>query len=126
MIFIVANHNPYPIINRLANAETLPIYGRKCMYRHGEIGKSGSIFFTHESLNIALLRSWHFKGEMDARSDMFLAVQEFGQSLLNQQHFAEEDITSRLEELENEKNQLYDCWQEQLHLLNQSYDLQVM
>ncbi|XP_070576983.1 spectrin beta chain, non-erythrocytic 5-like isoform X4 [Ptychodera flava] len=65
------------------------------------------------------------KVEIDSRDTSFKAVTEFGENLINSDHYAAEDIKQTLQNLALARQNLYDTWEEQKVLLAQCYDLMV-
>ncbi|XP_078000869.1 spectrin beta chain, non-erythrocytic 5-like isoform X3 [Glandiceps talaboti] len=65
------------------------------------------------------------KVEIDSRDSSFKAVTEFGENLINSDHYASEDIKQTLQHLALARQNLYDTWEEQKQLLAQCYDLMV-
>ncbi|XP_065209601.1 spectrin alpha chain isoform X2 [Planococcus citri] len=72
-----------------------------------------------------LERHQEHKGEIDAREDSFRSTDEAGQTLVNRNHFAAEDIKDKLAALSSEKASLVTLWEERRILYEQCMDLQL-
>lgn len=72
-----------------------------------------------------LERHQEHKGEIDAREDSFRGATEAGQSLLDRNHYAAEDIREKLNALANDKTHLLTLWEERRILYEQCMDLQL-
>uniref|UniRef100_A0A4D5R8U1 Spectrin alpha chain n=2 Tax=Scolopendra TaxID=41364 RepID=A0A4D5R8U1_SCOVI len=72
-----------------------------------------------------LERHQEHKGEIDAREDSFRATAEAGQILLDNNHFASEEVKEKLVILANEKTSLLSLWEERRILYEQCMDLQL-
>ncbi|XP_078606070.1 spectrin alpha chain, non-erythrocytic 1-like isoform X30 [Branchiostoma floridae x Branchiostoma japonicum] len=65
------------------------------------------------------------KGEIDAREDSFRTTAEAGQSLLEENHFASDEVKEKLVALANEKTSLLELWDERHVQYEQCLDLQL-
>ncbi|KAI5727770.1 hypothetical protein M8J77_006684 [Diaphorina citri] len=72
-----------------------------------------------------LERHQEHKGEIDAREDSFRGTADAGQSLLDRNHYAADDIREKLRNLENDKTHLLTLWEERRILYEQCMDLQL-
>ncbi|XP_071033294.1 spectrin alpha chain [Parasteatoda tepidariorum] len=72
-----------------------------------------------------LERHQEHKGEIDAREDSFRATAEAGKILLDQDHYAVEEVKEKLVTLANEKQSLLSLWEERRILYEQCMDLQL-
>ncbi|CAF1062161.1 unnamed protein product, partial [Didymodactylos carnosus] len=72
-----------------------------------------------------LERHSEFKGEIDARKDSFENVQRIGEELIQQDHYAKQDIHNKLNELNNQKIKLDHLWTQRLILLQDCMHLQL-
>ncbi|CAH1271225.1 SPTA1 [Branchiostoma lanceolatum] len=65
------------------------------------------------------------KGEIDAREDSFRTTAEAGQGLLEENHFASDEVKEKLVALANEKTSLLELWDERHVEYEQCLDLQL-
>ncbi|XP_067682927.1 spectrin beta chain, non-erythrocytic 5-like isoform X3 [Haliotis asinina] len=65
------------------------------------------------------------KAEIDGRKTHFTSIRESGMNLVNNQHYATEQIQKTVKELEKTKLALSGSWDKRNHLLTQCHDLQV-
>ena len=65
------------------------------------------------------------QGVIEARMDSFTSAHAFGLSLVDQGHFAAEEIQENCEEMTLVKDELMESWKEKQVELSQSYELQV-
>lgn len=65
------------------------------------------------------------QGEIDAREDSFRSTAEAGQSLLEREHYAAEEVKEKLIGLASEKTALLSLWEERRILYEQCMDLQL-
>ena len=65
------------------------------------------------------------QGVIEARMESFKSAHAFGISLVEQDHFAAEEIRENCEELTLVKDELMESWDEKQIELSQSYELQV-
>ncbi|KAJ7373044.1 hypothetical protein OS493_014188 [Desmophyllum pertusum] len=65
------------------------------------------------------------KGVIEARMESFNSAHAFGLSLVDQGHFASEDIQENCEEMDLVKDELMESWEEKQIELSQSYELQL-
>ncbi|XP_042865885.1 spectrin beta chain, non-erythrocytic 5-like isoform X7 [Penaeus japonicus] len=65
------------------------------------------------------------KAEIDGRKEVFEALQEFGQKLIADDHFAKESIKVNLETLKEVKSKVTVFWTEREKVLSQAHQLQV-
>ncbi|XP_019643312.1 PREDICTED: spectrin alpha chain, non-erythrocytic 1-like [Branchiostoma belcheri] len=65
------------------------------------------------------------KGEIDAREDSFRTTAEAGQGLLEENHFASDEVKEKLVALANEKTSLLELWDERHVQYEQCLDLQL-
>ncbi|KAK2560477.1 Spectrin beta chain [Acropora cervicornis] len=65
------------------------------------------------------------RSEMDAREDGFNKVMEVGEKMIDDGHFAADEITEKLELLLTEREGLYATWEDHKTELDQAYDLHV-
>ena len=65
------------------------------------------------------------QGVIEARMDSFTSAHAFGLSLVDQGHFAAEEIQENCEEMTLVKEELMESWKEKQVELSQSYELQV-
>ncbi|XP_031333128.1 spectrin alpha chain isoform X3 [Photinus pyralis] len=72
-----------------------------------------------------LERHQEHKGEIDAREDSFSATTEAGKQLLENGHYASEEIKDKLTQLASDKNSLLALWEERRILYEQCMDLQL-
>lgn len=72
-----------------------------------------------------LERHQEHKGEIDAREDSFRSTSEAGQILLDQKHYAVDEVKEKLSTLESEKSILLSLWEERRILYEQCMDLQL-
>ncbi|XP_013775722.1 spectrin alpha chain-like isoform X2 [Limulus polyphemus] len=72
-----------------------------------------------------LERHQEHRGEIDARGDSFLGTIEAGQSLLEQGHYAADEVREKLGTLTSEKQGLQSLWEERRILYEQCMDLQL-
>ncbi|XP_076321230.1 spectrin alpha chain-like isoform X2 [Tachypleus tridentatus] len=72
-----------------------------------------------------LERHQEHRGEIDARGDSFLGTIEAGQSLLEQGHYAADEVREKLGILTSEKQGLQSLWEERRILYEQCMDLQL-
>lgn len=72
-----------------------------------------------------LERHQEHRGEIDAREDSFLATAQAGQMLLDNEHFASEEVSEKLSTLKSEKMSLLNLWEERRILYEQCMDLQL-
>ncbi|KAL3872184.1 hypothetical protein ACJMK2_040130 [Sinanodonta woodiana] len=63
--------------------------------------------------------------EIDARSGTFQAFETFGQQLLQNQHYASEDVRNKLEELAKAREDLEQAWIQRRMKLDQCLELQL-
>ena len=71
------------------------------------------------------LQFFFFQGVIEARMDSFTSAHVFGLSLVDQGHFAAEEIQENCEEMTLVKDELMESWKEKQVELSQSYELQV-
>ncbi|XP_052259701.1 spectrin alpha chain-like isoform X3 [Dreissena polymorpha] len=72
-----------------------------------------------------LERHQEHKTEIDARSGTFQAFETFGQQLLQNHHYASEDVRVRLEELAQAREELEQAWIQRRMKLDQCLELQL-
>jgi spectrin alpha len=72
-----------------------------------------------------LERHQEHKGEIEAREDSFVQTGEAGQKLLDANHYAKDEIATKLITLANEKQSLLELWDERRMLYEQCMDLQI-
>ncbi|XP_064458376.1 spectrin alpha chain-like isoform X2 [Ornithodoros turicata] len=72
-----------------------------------------------------LERHQEHKGEIDAREDSFRATNDAGQLLLDQNHYAADEVKEKLTTLANKKATLLQLWEERRILYEQCMDLQL-
>ncbi|XP_059483573.1 spectrin alpha chain isoform X3 [Neocloeon triangulifer] len=72
-----------------------------------------------------LERHQEHKGEIDAREDSFRSTAEAGQMILQQEHYAAEEVQEKLVGLANDKTSLLSLWEERRILYEQCMDLQL-
>ncbi|GFT44789.1 spectrin alpha chain [Nephila pilipes] len=72
-----------------------------------------------------LERHQEHKGEIDAREDSFRATAEAGKMLLDQDHYAVDEVKEKLVTLASEKQSLLSLWEERRILYEQCMDLQL-
>uniref|UniRef100_A0A1W7R9J9 Spectrin alpha chain n=1 Tax=Hadrurus spadix TaxID=141984 RepID=A0A1W7R9J9_9SCOR len=72
-----------------------------------------------------LERHQEHKGEIDAREDSFRASADAGQMLLDEDHYASEEVKEKLTVLSSEKQSLLSVWEERRILYEQCMDLQL-
>eukprot|EP00117_Sycon_ciliatum_P010415 scpid4432/ scgid12327/ Spectrin alpha chain, brain; Alpha-II spectrin; Fodrin alpha chain; Spectrin, non-erythroid alpha chain len=65
------------------------------------------------------------KGEIDAREDIFRSTNQFGQSLVAAQHYANDEIREKLASLGEEQQSLLELWDQRQKEFCQCMDLQV-
>ncbi|XP_065894234.1 spectrin beta chain, non-erythrocytic 1-like isoform X3 [Dysidea avara] len=65
------------------------------------------------------------KDEIQAWNGKFTAIKEFGESLITNSHYAEEEIKSKLDSLSLEHQKLIELWEERHNIFNQCYQLQL-
>lgn len=65
------------------------------------------------------------QGVIEARMESFNSAHAFGLSLVDQGHFAAEEIKENCDELNLVKDELMESWEEKQIELSQSYELQV-
>ena len=65
------------------------------------------------------------QGVIEARMESFKSSHAFGLSLVEQGHFAAEEIQENCEEMTLVKDELMETWREKQVELTQSYELQV-
>ena len=70
-------------------------------------------------------RHSEFKGEIDARKDSFANVQRIGNDLIQQDHYAKNDIELKLQELFSQQTKLDQLWSQRLMLLQDCMHLQL-
>ncbi|KAL3244521.1 hypothetical protein MRX96_002280 [Rhipicephalus microplus] len=92
---------------------------RKAQERRRRLDES---YLLHQAL---LERHQEHKGEIDAREDSFRSTAEAGQILLDQKHYAVDEVKEKLGVLENEKSVLLALWEERRILYEQCMDLQL-
>nr|XP_002732400.1 PREDICTED: spectrin beta chain, non-erythrocytic 5-like [Saccoglossus kowalevskii] len=63
--------------------------------------------------------------EIDSRDASFKYVSEFGENLINSNHYAVDDVKQTLHHLSEARQNLHQTWDEQKQLLAQCYDLMV-
>ena len=63
--------------------------------------------------------------EIDGRYPHFHALKQHGDKLVQERHYASEDIQSELTHLDSTWRQLNEVWEDRRQLLAQCYDLQV-
>ncbi|CAF3226908.1 unnamed protein product [Rotaria socialis] len=74
----------------------------------------------------ALLERHHeHRSEIDARSGAFQAFEDFGNDLINAEHFAGEDIKQRLLEMDEIRQHLETAWKERQDKLDECLELQL-
>ena len=66
-----------------------------------------------------------FQGEIDAREDSFRATTDFGQLLVEKEHWAAPEVNEKLLTLSAEKQNLLALWEERRILYEQCMDLQL-
>lgn len=72
-----------------------------------------------------LQRLDEYKSEMDTREEAFSQVMETGEKMIEDGHFATDEITEKLELLLTERESLYATWEDRKMEIDQVYDLQV-
>ncbi|XP_022090941.1 spectrin beta chain, non-erythrocytic 5-like isoform X2 [Acanthaster planci] len=65
------------------------------------------------------------KVEIDGRDGMFQYLRGFGERLIQQDHYAKEELRASLKRLQDTKDHVVHVWQERKGLLAQCFDLQV-
>ena len=65
------------------------------------------------------------QGEIDAKQESFSSSRAFGLSLVDQGHFARDEIKANVEELGTTMAELLDLWREKEAQLDQTHGLQV-
>jgi spectrin alpha len=72
-----------------------------------------------------LERHQEHRGEIDAREDLFKSTTQFGQSLVQAGHYANEEIKEKLIQLAEDKASLSALWEERRKQFDQCMDLQL-
>ncbi|XP_068689103.1 spectrin beta chain-like isoform X1 [Montipora foliosa] len=72
-----------------------------------------------------LRRIDEYRSEMDAREEGFNKVMEAGEKMIDNGHFASDEIAEKLELLLTEREGLYATWEDHKTELDQAYDLHV-
>ncbi|KAL3280132.1 hypothetical protein HHI36_017636 [Cryptolaemus montrouzieri] len=72
-----------------------------------------------------LERHQEHRGEIDAREDSFIATTEAGRQLLENGHYASDEVKEKLFALASDKNSLLALWEERRILYEQCMDLQL-
>uniref|UniRef100_A0A3Q2CL27 Spectrin alpha, non-erythrocytic 1 n=1 Tax=Cyprinodon variegatus TaxID=28743 RepID=A0A3Q2CL27_CYPVA len=70
-------------------------------------------------------RHQEHKGEIDAHEDSFRSTDEAGKALLNEGHYASEEVKEKLEILSKEKESLLELWEVRRQQYEQCMDLQL-
>ena len=70
-------------------------------------------------------RHSEFKGEIEARKDNFAQVRRIGTDLIEQDHYAKNDIENKLEELLSQQTKLEHLWSQRLMILKDCMHLQL-
>ena len=65
------------------------------------------------------------KAEIDGRKAHFSSARDHGNNLINEKHYATEEIQKVISQLEKTKLSLSGTWDKRNHLLKQCHDLQV-
>lgn len=70
-------------------------------------------------------RNLECKGEIDAREDTFRSTVDAGQRLVDEDHYAADEVRDKLQVLSSEKSSLLELWEERRILYEQCMDLQL-
>ncbi|XP_053397817.1 spectrin alpha chain, non-erythrocytic 1-like isoform X2 [Mercenaria mercenaria] len=83
----------------------------------GELGKDVAEALTQLQLHAER------KAEIDGRKAHFATIREHGNNLINEKHYASEEIQSMVGQLDKTKIQLSAAWDKRQHLLQQCHEL---
>lgn len=72
-----------------------------------------------------LERHQDYRTEIDARSGTFQAFEQFGDQLINNRHYASEDIKQRQQDVQQALRNLEDAWVARRKILDQCLELQL-
>ena len=70
-------------------------------------------------------RNLECRGEIDAREDTFRSTVDAGQRLVDDDHYAADEVREKLQVLSSEKSSLLELWEERRILYEQCMDLQL-
>ncbi|TKR73840.1 hypothetical protein L596_021099 [Steinernema carpocapsae] len=72
-----------------------------------------------------LERHQEYRTEIDSRAATFQAFDQFGNQLLNANHYASDNVRQRLEEVQDARKRLEDAWVARRKILDQCLELQL-
>ncbi|CAD5229447.1 unnamed protein product [Bursaphelenchus okinawaensis] len=72
-----------------------------------------------------LERHQDYRTEIDARAPTFQAFQQFGNQLINNKHYATEDVKQRLQDVDQARQDLEQAWLNRRKVLDQCLELQL-